>query len=92
MRSSPLHHAGSTRALLAALALLTAAPAQAQTACEARCHRDGSECLKACTGAPKDAQKPDQGGRLIACLDRCEKTTQACKKACTPPPAPSPQR
>lgn len=68
--------------LLLLTACLTSAAVQAQSACEAKCHQSASECLKGCAGDPKDAQKPEQQGRLLKCLDACEQRTQACKAAC----------
>jgi hypothetical protein len=69
---------------------LLAAPAFAQSACEAKCHRDGSECMKACTGDPKDAQKPEHGKQLMQCVSSCQQQTKTCKRACPPPSAPPP--
>jgi hypothetical protein len=57
-------------------------------ACDARCHQQGSECLKACTGEPRDAQKPDQGQRLMQCLQGCEQRTRVCTQACPKKEAP----
>lgn len=74
------------RALLLALTVVvvaTPAPA-AQNACEVRCNQQASECLKACTGDPRDAQKPEEAGRLVSCLKACEARTTACKAACQP--------
>jgi hypothetical protein len=56
--------------------------------CELRCNQQGSECLKACTGEPRDAQKPDQGQSLIRCLQGCEQRTRACKQVCGKKDAP----
>jgi coenzyme F420-reducing hydrogenase gamma subunit len=60
--------------------------------CDARCHQQGSECLKSCSGDPKDAQRPDQGQHLMRCLQGCEQRTRACKQQCprkdAPPPKP----
>lgn len=63
-------------------ALLLGQAEKAPPPCESRCHQQGSECLKACTGEPKDAQKPDQGQRLMQCLQGCQQRTTACKAAC----------
>ncbi len=57
--------------------------ALAQTSpCESRCNQQASECIKACTGEPKDAQKPGESGRLMQCLTQCERQTRDCKQAC----------
>jgi hypothetical protein len=68
------------------LLLLVARPALAQSACETRCHREASECMKACTGDPKDAQKPEHSKRLVQCVNTCQQRTLECKRACQPPP------
>lgn len=72
--------------MLRSLALLSlvlvASPAAAQNACEAKCNQQASECLKSCTGDPKDAQKPEAGQKLMECLKQCEAKTLACKDAC----------
>lgn len=68
---------------LAVLTLLVVAPpAAAQSACEAKCNQQASECLKACTGNPKDAQKPGGSQHLMDCIKACEAQTLACKQAC----------
>ncbi|MEW5742511.1 MAG: hypothetical protein AB1938_26575 [Myxococcota bacterium] len=63
-------------------AFLFTAQASAQDACEAKCNQQASECLKACTGDPKDAQKPGASQRLMECVKQCEAKTVACKGAC----------
>ncbi|MEW6432219.1 MAG: hypothetical protein AB1730_11995 [Myxococcota bacterium] len=72
--------------MLRSLALLSlvlgASPAAAQSVCEAKCNQQASECLKRCTGDPKDAQKPEAGQKLMDCLRQCEAKTLACKDAC----------
>ena len=70
------------RALAILSLLLTAAPAAAQNACEAKCNQQASECLRSCTGDPKDAQKPEAAQKLMECLKQCEAKTLACKDAC----------
>lgn len=69
------------RAAMLAVLLFTAR-AGAQDACEAKCNQQASECLKACTGDPKDAQKPGASQRLMDCVKQCEARTVACKGAC----------
>jgi hypothetical protein len=64
--------------------LLAATVARAQSACEAKCHQQASDCIKACTGDPKDAQKPEQRQKLMQCLDSCEQRTKQCKQGCPP--------
>ncbi|GMU60581.1 MAG: hypothetical protein AMXMBFR34_23440 [Myxococcaceae bacterium] len=71
-------------ALAVAVAMFTALPARAQETCEVRCNQQASECLKACTGDPKDAQKPEASQRLLECIKQCEAKTKACKGACGP--------
>lgn len=68
------------------MALVCSGRALAQNACEAKCHREASDCMKACTGDPKEAQRPEHGKRLVACVNRCQHQTQECKRACTPSP------
>lgn len=72
----------SLLALVPCLALAQSGP------CESRCNLQGSECLKACTGDPKDAQKPGESQRLMQCLAQCEAQTRQCKQACAPSRAP----
>ena len=50
--------------------------------CESKCNQQASECLKACAGDPKDANKPGQAQKMMQCLQKCEKETQPCKDAC----------
>jgi len=66
----------------AVLLLLTASSVAAQSACDAKCNQQASECLKACTGDPKDAQKPGESQRLMECIKQCEARTTACKQGC----------
>lgn len=72
--------------MLRTLALLglvfTAADAAAQNTCDAKCNQQASECLKVCTGDPKDAQKPGGSQRLMECIKQCEAKTAACKAGC----------
>jgi hypothetical protein len=56
--------------------------ASAQTECESRCNQQASECLKVCTGDPKDAQKVDERERLVKCLAKCEAKSKPCKSQC----------
>jgi hypothetical protein len=79
----------SLAAMFLCAALAGAASVWAQTACESKCHQQASECLKACTGDPKDAQKPEQRTRLMQCLNACDQRTKQCKEAC---PGRSPAR
>ncbi len=73
----------SWRLVLLTLALAAVpARADAQSACEAKCTQQSVECLKVCTGDPKDAQKPAAGERLMACVRACEAQTLSCKAAC----------
>lgn len=85
-RFSTRAFAGDTRRMLRSFALLllvfTATPAAAQNACEAKCNQQASECLKSCTGDPKDAQKPEASEKLMACIKACEAKTLTCKDAC----------
>jgi hypothetical protein len=62
--------------------VLIASPAAAQNTCDAKCNQQASECLKACTGDPKDAQKPGESQRLMDCIKQCEAKTTACKAGC----------
>jgi hypothetical protein len=71
------------RPLAFLMLVFTATPAAAQGACEAKCNQQASECLKGCTGDPKDAQKPEATDKLMACLKQCEAKTLACKEACS---------
>jgi len=75
------------------LSLLALAPlaASAQSACEARCNQQASACLKACTGDPKDASKPEAAQQMMSCLSRCQKEAEPCRQQCRPPPPPPPQ-
>ena len=67
----------------AMLILQLAAPAFAEDAtCESKCNQQASECLKVCSGDPKDANKPGQAQKMMACLTKCEKETQPCRDAC----------
>jgi hypothetical protein len=70
------------RALLLLAFVLTASPAGAQNTCDAKCNQQASECLKVCTGEPKDAQKPGDSQRLMECVKQCEAKTTACKAGC----------
>lgn len=63
-------------ALLASVALAQTSP------CDSRCNQQASECIKACTGEPKDAQRPGESKRLMQCLAQCEQQTRACKQGC----------
>ncbi|MCU0696642.1 MAG: hypothetical protein MUC96_08950 [Myxococcaceae bacterium] len=68
------------RALLL-LSLLTV-PATAQSPCESRCNQQSSECLRRCSGDPKDASKPENAKKLMACLQQCEAEVKPCREAC----------
>jgi hypothetical protein len=67
------------------LLALLATPAFAQSQCESKCHQQASDCMKTCTGDPKDAQKPEQGKRLMQCLNSCQAQTRQCKEVCPKP-------
>lgn len=69
--------------LISLLTLLSVGAFAQGSPCDSRCNVQASECLKACTGEPKDAQKPGESGRLMQCLAQCERTTQECKQACS---------
>jgi hypothetical protein len=56
--------------------------ARADNACETKCNQQTSECMKVCTGDPKDAAKPDQGKRLVQCVSSCQQVSKQCKQAC----------
>ena len=58
------------------------APAPADATCESKCNQQASECLKVCSGDPKDANKPGQAQKMMQCLQKCEKETQPCRDAC----------
>lgn len=68
----------SLLALLPCVALAQASP------CDSRCNQQASECIKACTGDPKDAQRPGESKRLMQCLAQCERQTRECKQGCQP--------
>ncbi len=64
------------------ISLLLALPSAADPACETKCNQQSSDCMKVCTGDPKDAAKPDQGKRLVQCVSSCQQGTKQCKEAC----------
>ena len=71
--------------LISLLAVPALTLAQDATTCEAKCNQQASECLKACSGDPKDANKPGQAQKMMQCLQKCEKETQPCRDACKRP-------
>ncbi len=57
----------------------------AQTSpCATKCNLQASECMKTCTGDPKDAQRPEKAQKLMGCLKTCEEQNRQCKTACSP--------
>lgn len=68
---------------LGLLILLLTAQAPSTPPCEVACNQQASQCLKACTGDPKDAQKPENAEPLMRCLNQCEAKTKTCKAACS---------
>jgi hypothetical protein len=70
------------RALLLFAVVVLASPAVAQSTCDTKCNQQASECLKVCTGEPKDAQKPGESQRLMDCIKQCEAKTATCKAGC----------
>lgn len=53
-----------------------------QSPCNSKCNQQASECMKTCTGDPKDAQKPEQAKQLMQCLKTCELQNTQCKGSC----------
>ena len=53
-----------------------------QTPCQSKCNLQASECMKACMGDPKDAQKPEQGQHLQECIKQCTTQNAQCKQSC----------
>jgi hypothetical protein len=41
-----------------------------------------SECMKACAGEPKDAQKPEHTKQLMNCIKTCQTQNHTCKQSC----------
>lgn len=53
-----------------------------QTPCTSKCNLAASECMKACMGDPKDAQRKEKGAHLQECLKQCEAQNTQCKQGC----------
>ncbi len=53
-----------------------------QPPCHSRCNLAASECMKACMGDPKDAQRKEKGEHLQECLKQCEAQNTQCKQTC----------
>ncbi|MDX2015937.1 MAG: hypothetical protein SFW67_37430 [Myxococcaceae bacterium] len=64
------------------LLVFAAALGRAQSPCESRCNQQSSECLRKCSGDPKDASKPENAKKLMACLQQCEAEVKPCREAC----------
>jgi len=61
----------------------TFALAQVQpTPCTTRCNVQASDCMKACVGEPKDAQRPEKAQHLMSCMKTCEDQNRQCKASC----------
>lgn len=50
--------------------------------CQTKCNVQASDCMKACVGDPKDAQRPESSGRLMNCMKACEAQNNQCKESC----------
>jgi hypothetical protein len=61
---------------------VTSFSALAQSPCESKCNQQASECLKACSGDPKEASKPDHAQKLLACLSQCDVQAKPCRESC----------
>lgn len=70
------------RTLLLFIAVAATFALAQQSPCASKCNQQASECLKACTGDPKDAQKKDHAQQLMQCLKSCEAKNAQCKSAC----------
>ncbi len=71
------------RSVFVILVVATFAFAQ-QSPCPSKCNLKASECMKSCTGDPKEAQRPEKSERLVQCLKQCETQNAVCKQSCGP--------
>jgi hypothetical protein len=55
------------------------------TTCSTKCNLAASDCMKACAGDPKDAQRPERASHLMQCLKTCEEQNRQCKAGCDKP-------
>lgn len=73
------------RALVGCLLLWSTLTLAQDSTCESKCNQAGSDCLKACSGDPKDVNKPGASKKMMDCLKKCEKETKPCRDACKKP-------
>lgn len=74
----PMRFVALLAAALAGFALAQAPLSQ----CATKCNTTASECMKVCTGDPKDASKPGKADGMMKCMKACEDTLKQCKSAC----------
>ncbi len=58
------------------------AQSQQPSQCQTKCNLNASECMKACVGDPKDAQRPETANRIVNCMKSCEAQNNSCKTTC----------
>lgn len=50
--------------------------------CQTKCNVQASDCMKACTIDPKDAQRPELVNKMMNCLKACQSRMEGCKSTC----------
>ncbi|MGV3620340.1 MAG: hypothetical protein ACO1OB_05970 [Archangium sp.] len=50
--------------------------------CETKCNVQASDCMKACSIDPKQAQRPELVNKMMNCLKACQSRMEGCKVTC----------
>lgn len=68
--------------LMLAASFSFAADQHSPEACQTKCNVQASDCMKACSIDPKQAQRPEVVNKMMSCLKGCQTRNDSCKVTC----------